>query len=45
VTPRQVVAYSRPCYEAEDTIAPRYGFLRGGREMFSVRLTANIGLE
>jgi hypothetical protein len=45
MTPRQAIAYGRPCFEAEETTARRYYSLRGGLTMFSVGLTANIGLE
>ena len=45
MTPRQQLAYQRPCYEAEETRAPRYYSRRGGQVPFSVGLTANVGLE
>ena len=46
LTPRQSVAFARPCYVAEDTTAPRFRWtaVRDGR-LLSFLLTANVGLE
>lgn len=46
MTPRQQMAYSRLCFTADATKAPRFGWVvTHGRQVFTVRLTANVGLE
>lgn len=45
LTPRQALAYSRPCYESEDCLAPRFYCWRGGTPRFTVGLTVNVELE
>ena len=45
-TVRQQIAYAAPCYEAEDTASPRFGWAADldGRRLSFV-LTLNVGLE
>jgi len=51
LSPRQTVAFASPCYRAEDTAQPRFGWIGGGNvgtspgRRLSFVLTVNVGLE
>lgn len=41
----QQLAFSRPCYEAEDTLASPHWGVQLGKQPFSLTLSLNVGLE
>ena len=46
MSPQQLTAYLHPCFAAEETMHSRfYGAISARGRLFSVGVTANIGLE